>query len=194
MEEVAAKVVESGAVGFPGKVSDGTTRWHVQQQYYDSKEGEDEGEQDPVVPEQAPPGAESHDEPAEKRHHGQRDDHVPAGQLPPQTMDTLAGPDSGISGAVLSPHSVHPDWGAREESEYVCLRLEGGPDGTAGDITRLTRHGASAEFEDELPVRQFVTLVGLLDDIGQLAGIQLGVPPWSALGRCGHAATVPRTA
>jgi len=81
MEEVAAKVVESSTVPIPGKVCHGTDRWHVQQQYDDSKDREDEGEQNPIVPEQASPGAESHDDPAEKRHDGQRDDDVPAGQL-----------------------------------------------------------------------------------------------------------------
>jgi len=49
--------------------------------------------------------------------------------------------------------------------------LAGGPDGAAGNIARLSRRCASAELEDELPVRQFVTLVHVLDDIGQLASI-----------------------
>jgi hypothetical protein len=79
-----------------------------------------------------------------------------------------------------------------ERKPSLGLCLAGGPDGPAGDIARLSGRCAPAQLEDELPVRQFVTLVGMLDDVGQLACIQLGVPPWSALGRCGHASTVPR--
>ncbi len=73
------------------------------------------------------------------------------------------------------------------------LCLAGNTDGTAGNIARLSGRCASAQLEHKLPIRQFVTLVGVLDDVGQLAGIQLGVPAWSALGRGGHASTVPRT-
>ena len=51
------------------------------------------------------------------------------------------------------------------------LCLAGGADGTAGNIARLSGRCASAQLEHKLPIRQFVTLVGVLNDVGQLAGI-----------------------
>ena len=47
--------------------------------------------------------------------------------------------------------------------------------GVAGPC-RGEGHGATSEFEDEVPVRQVVVLVGLLDDVGQLTGIEVCVP------------------
>ncbi len=100
--------------------------------------------------------------------------------------------NAGISGIIPAFRKARK---ASPEGDFRVsgLCLAGGTDGTGGGIARLSGRCPSAELEDELPVRQFVALVGVLDDVGQLAGIQLRVPAWSALGRGGHGSTVPRT-
>jgi len=75
--------------------------------------------------------------------------------------------DTGISGIIpafgnrgLQPLQEHSE-GSRVHPWWEAL------DGAAGKVARLSRRCASAELEDKLPVRQLVTLLRVLDHIGQ---------------------------
>ena len=61
-------------------------------------------------------------------------------------------------------------------------------DGSAG----LAGQGSAAELENELPVGQLVTLIGVLDSVRQLARVHLCVPTGPALWRTWHPITLPR--
>ncbi len=67
-----------------------------------------------------------------------------------------------------------------------CLGLAGGADSDVAGVACLSEHRSTGELEDELPVRRLTALVGLLHGVGQLAGVQLGVPTGASLGWCGH--------
>jgi len=65
----------------------------------------------------------------------------------------------------LSPHSA----GVRKAWSY--LSLPGRSDRPSAEVVPLSGHDSAAQFEDELPVKQLVTLVGVLDDVRQLADV-----------------------
>lgn len=62
-----------------------------------------------------------------------------------------------------------------------------------GVVLRFSRQGPAREFEDELPVRRLVTVVGALHSVGELAGVHLSEAAWSALRCCRHGPTLPRS-
>lgn len=70
--------------------------------------------------------------------------------------------------------------------------LVAGADGAATLRLSLPNEGPPGELEDQFPVRQLVLVIGMLDDIGQLAGSQFLVPSRPALRRPRHPATVAR--
>jgi hypothetical protein len=76
--QVPAGPVQIQPFGPARLVRQGTDVAHVENQNDRGQDGEQERDQHPVVPEQAPGGAEGHDQPREQRGQGQGDDGVPA--------------------------------------------------------------------------------------------------------------------
>ncbi len=68
-----------------------------------------------------------------------------------------------------SPGYARCDWlaetGMIPAIGRLRLPLPKHSDSSLADVARLSGHGSMAQFEDELPVRQLVTLVGVLDHV-----------------------------
>ena len=70
----------------------------------------------------------------------------------------------------IPPSGIIPAFGTGPKA-WTYLSLPGRSDRPLADVIPLSGHDSTAQFEDELPVRQLVTLVGVLDDVRQLADV-----------------------